>query len=334
MNKEELLNELRRQLAAGTITDGDLRAVTGKTSAVSAEGVKRPFPIAKILYYLGGGVVVIGVAIFITQQWHLFNDFMRIFVTLGIGIAVYVMGVLFSRYERLKGAANAFYFIAGALLPTGLMVAFNIGGWDVARAGTQSIISGALLMMFVASWFLFRQRIFTLFTVIFGTWFFFSFTNVLFIGPSTYGMETRRFYEYRVLFAGIAYLFLGYAAAMRRNPLSSFLYTMGTLGVLGAAYEMMGTFFFSGGGAGDLHARLWEILFPGLVIGLIFLSTFLKSRSMLFLSSIGLVAYLFHITARYFAQSLGWPFSLVLAGFALIGIGYLAVYLNRKYLKQ
>jgi hypothetical protein len=44
-----------------------------------------------------------------------------------------------------------------------------------------------------------------------------------------------------------------------------------------------------------------------------------------------LVVYIFKITGEYFADSLGWPLALIVAGFAMIAIGSLFVRLNRKY---
>jgi hypothetical protein len=42
--------------------------------------------------------------------------------------------------------------------------------------------------------------------------------------------------------------------------------------------------------------------------------------------------YILKITGEYFQDGLGWPLALVLAGLALIAVGYVAVYVNNKYL--
>jgi hypothetical protein len=47
-----------------------------------------------------------------------------------------------------------------------------------------------------------------------------------------------------------------------------------------------------------------------------------------------LIFYILKLTGEYFTSGLGWPLSLVLAGLAIIGIGYYAVKLNKKYLVQ
>jgi hypothetical protein len=76
----------------------------------------------------------------------------------------------------------------------------------------------------------------------------------------------------------------------------------------------------------------WELVFPGLVFGVMFLSVYLRSKAFLTFGSLYLVAYIFKITGEYFAESMGWPLVLVLTGLGLIAIGYLHFSLKRKYL--
>ena len=77
---------------------------------------------------------------------------------------------------------------------------------------------------------------------------------------------------------------------------------------------------------------MWEILFPGIVFGVVFLSVYLKSKSFLVFGSIYLMAYILKLTKEYFADSMGWPLALVISGLLLIGIGYAAFALNKKYI--
>ena len=41
-----------------------------------------------------------------------------------------------------------------------------------------------------------------------------------------------------------------------------------------------------------------------------------------------------YYTAQHFAITLGWPIALLVIGAALIGLSYLAVKLNNKYIKH
>ena len=98
------------------------------------------------------------------------------------------------------------------------------------------------------------------------------------------------------------------------------------MGFLGAALAL--------GGWSPQQNIFWELIFPGLVFGIIFLSVYLKNKSFLVFGALYLMAYIIKITSEYFSQSLGWPLALVLAGFMLMGIGYFAFYLNQKYIKS
>ena len=79
---------------------------------------------------------------------------------------------------------------------------------------------------------------------------------------------------------------------------------------------------------------LWELLFPGLVFGMMFLSVHLRAKSFLVFGAIFLMIYILQITGEYFQEGLGWPLALALARLALIGVGYMAVYVNNKYLAR
>ena len=46
------------------------------------------------------------------------------------------------------------------------------------------------------------------------------------------------------------------------------------------------------------------------------------------------MAYLVKITAQYFSSAKGWPIALMLIGIIIIGLGYLAIYINKKYIKS
>jgi hypothetical protein len=130
--------------------------------------------------------------------------------------------------------------------------------------------------------------------------------------------------EYRFLTTGLAYGLLAYAFSEDdRQALTGALYGFGILFFLGAAYML--------GGYKPSQNYFWEMIFPGLTLGTLFLSVYLKSKSFLTFGALYLIAYIGKITVEYFKDSFGWPLSLVLIGFALMGIGYGAFHLNSEY---
>jgi hypothetical protein len=46
-----------------------------------------------------------------------------------------------------------------------------------------------------------------------------------------------------------------------------------------------------------------------------------------------LIAHVTFITGEYFADSMGWPISLVILGLVFIGLGYASITINKKFIK-
>jgi len=125
----------------------------------------------------------------------------------------------------------------------------------------------------------------------------------------------------------LSYLFFGYYfSSTKQKDLSGVLYGFGNLFFLGAALAL--------GGWKPSQNIFWEMIFPGLVFAVLLLSVHLKSKPFLTFGTIFLMAYILKITGEYFSGTLGWPVSLMICGIALIGIGYYAFSLNKKYLSS
>ena len=324
MTKEELLGHIRNLSVRHAVTKEEvLAAFDAGISSDSPLEAERQSNVSRILYYIGGAVVFLGIAVLVGQHWSALTSMTKILSTLGSGIAAYVTATLLLQRERYEPAARAFYFISALVTPLGLYVTFDVAGLDVGSLGVQSIVSVILLTTFLLSYLVYRKAVFILFNIIFGTWLFFSFTSFLVGGNPDFGW---RFSAYRVLCAGLVYALFGqHFSQTAQRALTGALYGFGTVLFLGAALAL-GEWRPTGQGG------YWEIAFPGLAFGVIFLSVYLKSRAFLTFGSIYLVVYILKITSEYFADSLGWPLVLALTGFGLILIGYLHLNVKRKYL--
>lgn len=279
--------------------------------------------IAEILYYIGGGIVFLGLSIFLSQNWSILSFGTKLLATLGAGAAAYVAGVLFSNDERTEAVGSAFYLISALVIPIGLFVVLDNAGFAAYSHGSQTFISGILLTMYALSYGVFRKNVFTLFSILFGTWFFFSVTSYM-VSSGPY-FDSWKFYEYRALVAGVSYLLLGYGFSKSiRAPLSEFLYGFGIFGFLGAALML--------GGWEPSQNVFWELIYPGLVFGALFLSVSIKSKSFLMWGTLFLMVYILKITSEYFSSGMGWPVALIIAGLSMIGVGYMSLSLKKKYL--
>jgi hypothetical protein len=120
---------------------------------------------------------------------------------------------------------------------------------------------------------------------------------------------------------GLSYLLLAHTFKQNWNePLVGVLHFFGSLGFLGAAFSQV---------SGSIP---WQLVYFPLVIGGLYAAVYIKSRAILAVSTIFLIAHITYITSEYFADSIGWPISLVLLGFIFIGLGYASITLNKKYI--
>lgn len=327
MEKNEFLQLVKEQAKSSLITKEELIIAFDEAASMSPRrpqetGSGKESRIAEILYYIGGTIVLLGIGVFIVQHWSTLSSATKILVTLGSGLAAYVVGVLFHTSQKLEKVSQAFFLISGCLTPTGLSVTFDIWGINVGTPGMQSIISAILLLTYLSSTLLFRKNVFLVFSIIFGTWFFFSISRFL-IGTQAFGSE--KLYEYLSLATGLSYMILGFAFSKdEKKVLTGPLNAFGVLIFLGAAMEL--------GGWTPKQNVFWELIFPGLVFGVILLSVTLKSKAFLTFGTLFLMAYIVKLTAEYFKDSIGWSLSLVIAGLAMIAIGYGSLALNKRYL--
>lgn len=326
MNKQELLQELSTLVDSGELTEREvMQAIgTGQQSSAAADS-NLTSRLSAVLYFIGGAVVFMGLVFLIAQEWRHFGTAMKIFVTLGSGIAAFVVGVLFSHQEKLGAAGPAFFLISAMLIPVGLLVTYDESGINVDQLTIQIQIASILFAVYLGAYTVIRKNVLLTFAFIFGSWLFFAITDHLVGGAPVF--DNWAFINYRILFAGLAYMLLGYSfVGSDREVLTGWLYTFGVFGFLGAAFAL---------GEWKPHQSVfWEAIYPGLVFAIIFMSTHLKSRIFLIFGSLALGAYLTKITAEYFSDSLGWAFSLVVVGFLLMGVAYLAVRVNRRYVSQ
>lgn len=315
MDKYTTLASLRQHVASGEITRPEVDEVFR-----DVREVKGPTQISfsQVLYYIGAGIVLIGIFILVAQNWMEFNATARLLVTLGSGIAAYIVAALFMQRQTTKQIAPAFFLMSAILIPIGLGVLFDKAGYDIGGSGIQVIISLILTALYSLSYYVYRKNVLMLFIVAFASWAFFAFSNLI-IGESPLARNWH-LYSYLIMALGIGYMIIGRSFEKTpRGQITGVLYFFGILGFLGGAITLNG---------------FWEVIYAGLALGAILLSTYFRSRSFLVFGSLFLMGYLIKITVKYFGDSLNWPLALVLAGLMLIGVGYFTFYLNKKYLSN
>lgn len=326
MNKEELFQELERGISTGEISQGELMNRLNIASNISVDTKTSPkdstnFSMTKILYVLGVAIVVVGIVIFVYQIWDDIGSFARISVTLGLGLLFTVIGsVLLKTKPENKTIGPVFHTIGGLLIPGGAMVALSELNVDMISVWPIAITFGAIFVFYLLLNFVHRSAVLTFFTIANGTAFIYLLVEAITDGPF-YRYEDL--YAYLTMVTGASYLLLAHSFRSGWNKiLIGILCFFGSAGFLGAAFSRV------------FDSVPWQMVYFLIVIGGLFLSAYMRSRAILVVSTCFLLAHVSYITGEYFADSMGWPISLVILGFIFIGLGYISININKKYITK
>jgi hypothetical protein len=328
MNKQELLREISTRVDSGEISREEVASVVGvsqmNTNPDSDEANKKylkHFSMTKMLYVLGAAIVVIGVVIFAAQIWDDIGAFGRILITLGFGLLFTASGVVLSRTKPGDVIGSVFYAIGGLLIPGGSMVTlYEVFSFDLASLWPVVFTFGGIFLFYLLLNLTLRNIVLTLFSVFNGTAFVYFLVSAMLEGAL---YRHGDIYAYLTMVVGLAYMLLAYSFKDGWNrKLSGVLYFLGSVGFLGAGFSRV------------FESELWQMFYFLLVIGGLFLSAHIRNRGVLVASTLFLIAHVSYITSEYFADSLGWPISLIILGFVFIGLGYISITINKKYIKE
>ncbi|MEX1997324.1 MAG: DUF2157 domain-containing protein [Candidatus Andersenbacteria bacterium] len=324
MSKEELLQELSTKISTGEISREEvvsrlsLAPVAQRTEVESANKSSQ-FSVTKMLYVLGAAIVIIGIVIFVHQIWDDIGSFGRILVTLGLGLLIAAIGSLLLKQKPEDTIGTIFHFIGGVLIPGGAVVALS----ELSTRGdwTTAITFGVIFAFYLLLNAIHKNAVLTFFTIANGTATVYLILNAVVGGPFEGWFEIKDIYQYLTMAMGASYLLLAHAFRDGWNKkLIRVLYFFGITGFLGAAFSQV------------FDSVPWQMLYFIIVIGGLALSVYMRSRSILVMSTLFLIAHVSYITSEYFANSLGWPISLVILGFVFIGLGYISININKKYI--
>ncbi len=267
--------------------------------------------LVRILGYLGGTFVFAGLSIFIASNWDVMNTAARIIITLGSGIAVFIMAIVASGDERYFRVKTPLYLIAAGLQPVGILVAideFSSGGdWHYA------VLLTAGIMVFQQGAVFWQKRDTTLLftSLLFALWFFGVALDLLSVDENFIAL---------ILGAATVSLCIGLERTPHRG-MNPFWYLFGSA-----------CFFY---GLFDLvqHTAI-ELAFLAVACASVFLSTWVRSRTLLFVSTIAILAYISYFTSQHFQDSLGWPLVLILLGLIFIALSTIAIRINKRYISN
>ena len=267
--------------------------------------------LTRVLAYLGGTFVFAGLGVFIAMNWESMNFAAQVVITLGSGLAAFVMALIAANDERCEKAAAPLFLIAAVLQPIGILVIFaefyRGREWEMV----VMVTSGALAVQQALALKMTQRTTLLFTTLVFAV----AFVQALF---AYIGID----YKMAALVIGGSLLSLSVGLDQtRHNGVTPFWYLVGSTLFLYGIFSLIE------------HTPI-EIAFLGVAAALVYLSTVVRSRTLLFVGTLAILSYVGYFSARHFVQSIGWPIALVLFGLLLIGLSATAFRINRNYISN
>jgi hypothetical protein len=266
--------------------------------------------LVRALGFLGGTFVFAGVGVFIALHWDAMNTSARIVITLGSGLAAFVLAGLARRDPRFARAATPLYLTAAALEPVGMLVAFDElgsgGDWRWAGLATAATMAVQFALAFLVA----RRSTLLFLGVAFAV-------CALWTGLDLLDMDGG---VMALTLGGTLVLAAIWADRQTHRDVTPPWYFVGAAAVLGGVFDLV-------------ESSPVEVLFVAVAASFVYLSVVVRSRTLLVVSILAILAYTGYFTAEHFADSIGWPMALVGFGLAMIGLSALAVRLDRRYVR-
>jgi hypothetical protein len=304
----ELLEQLKTAIASGSLRREDVLAAIGETET-QKQG--RHFNVQTVLTIIGGLIVLTGIATYIGQFWSGFSDVARVVITLGPAAAV----LFWVHFMQTRGAnrllLRVLLLIPALLMPTGFHVMMRM---LEVEDGELAVTLNALLNLaiFLGFWLLQREPLLYYLSVISGSVAYVAGTEML------VEYDSGEFRAYRLIALGIALLAFGRDAARRAVPGQ-------LIDFAGASFALASVFYL----AVERDQTGWLFIYP-LLLGLAFWSAVrVQSRVLVAAGAIFTIIYTTYLSNKFFSETVGWPFAVIVAGIAIMATGRFSWQLGR-----
>ena len=309
-DRTRALHEIAAIAKQHGITASEIATALDEAPAAAPDDRRRA-ALVRVLGFLGGTFVFAGIGVFIALQWEDMGSAARVVVTLGSGLATFVLAVLASRDARFEKAAAPMFLVSAALEPTGMLVAFDEfgsgGDWRMAVL----IATGTMAVQFGVTFEAIRRSTPLFVTILFGVLFWWTAFDLLDLDG---GLTAA-------ILGGIMLLTAAGVDRTIHRDITPVWYLFGAGAFLGGVFDLV-------------ERTPLEILFLAIAAGFVYLSVVLHSRTLLVVATLAILAYTGWFTGQYFADSIGWPLALIAFGMFMIGLSALAFRIDRDYVRQ
>jgi hypothetical protein len=318
--------------------------------------------IAKTLFiYLGAIFIIAGISTYIGMFWNSMGSAMRVFVTLGVGYVLLIVLVSALHEKKFPKLILPLTLACVFMMTGGWFVLIdemfpNIDNWRAITLfvfGVMALHQGLLFGKY--------RRTALAFTALF---FVYGFMHVgldmlgipiayiaivlgasVFLVGSALEKTSHRVLAEPALLIGVCWLNSGLFDRIAMLTSANWASLITGVCVMSAAYglqkagrypRLIGLGYFIGSmmtysGLFDLvqHTYL-ELLYLAVTASILYTCVVLHSRALLLTTVIAMLAFIGYYSAEHFANSLGWPVTLVLMGVSFLGVGTIAIKVKQR----
>lgn len=308
MDKKLALQEIQKitvtsELSAKEVYDF---LVEDKSGATTTE-VKSTL-LTRVLAYLGGVFLLGGIIAYTSMFWEDMSPFFRVLISLGSGFALFLMAVLSEHNKNLSKLITPMHVLAILLQATGLLI-FLTEYYEPSGRWQEPVlfVFGTLLLQQLLTFLALKRTVLLFNALACG---FFALGSIFDL------MHMSENIAFSLI--GIAYIAASfYLDKTQYNKITPFWYFVGSCCALIALFDM-------------LQGLNVDVLFLLPSCFLVYLSTLVHSRTLLFVSIVSIFLFLGYFTFTYFANSIGWPLSLIMMGLVLFGLSSVGIKLSKK----
>lgn len=264
----------------------------------------------KLLAYLGGIFIFAGISIYVGTFWPKMSSPTRISIILGTGLILYILAMILPINNKKNEYLITPLFLTSIFFQTcGLFVAIYELARDIDIQLASLLIFGVMFIQQYLSFLKLHRPVLLFSSLVFGSAFLATALELLSLSDRIVGIIMG------AILMGIAFLL---NKSIYRT-MSSFWYFVGAIIFLNGLFDLVKNTWF-------------EILFFAAGCGLLYLSTLVRNRTLLLVSTIASLGYIGYFSYKHFINSAAWPIALVLVGFICFAAGVTVLRISKRYM--
>jgi F0F1-type ATP synthase assembly protein I len=362
-DKSGALKQIAQLIKTYDITLDEVENALNTPACIDATATKRSkSDIARTLFsYLGAIFILAGVGTYIGMFWDSMGSIMRVFVTLGVGYVLLIVLVSALHEKKFPRLILPLTIACAFMMTSGWFVLIHevFPHGDNWRAATLFVFG----MMTLHQSVLFGKYRYTVlvFTALFFVYGFMQVGLDMLGIPVTYiaialgaslflvgvalGDTSHRVLAEPALFIGICWLNGGLFDQMALITSANWASVITGVCVMLTAYGLhkderhyrlaglgyfIGSILFYSGLFDLVQDTPVELLYLAVTAAILYACVVLQSQALLLTTVIAMLGFIGYFSAEHFANSLGWPLTLVLMGVAFLGVGTIAIKVKRR----